>query len=154
MRVAHEPKQRTWSRELYDRAVEFHGHGGPFMAIGLRMGLHALERLDSGGWFGISCRAMLRWGPPDSCVIDGIQSSTGCTAGKRNLAVEECEGIAAEFRSGAKTVLLKLREPVLSTVREALSEDRSIETDGGEVEDLMKWLRDAPAAQLFEVTEK
>jgi len=31
------PKTREWSEALQDKAVEFHGHGGPFMIIGLRM---------------------------------------------------------------------------------------------------------------------
>jgi formylmethanofuran dehydrogenase subunit E len=153
LRVVEEPKQRVWSQELYDRAVEFHGHGGPFMIIGLRMGILALERLDSRGWFDISCRAMLHWRPPDSCIIDGIQSSTGCTTGKHNLVVEEGEDVAAEFRGGEKTVLVKPREPVLSTIRKALSEDHPGEAHGDEAEGLMRWLRDVPVAQLFEVFE-
>jgi len=41
------PKQRTYTKELEERAIEFHGHGGPFMIIGLKMGLHALEALDA-----------------------------------------------------------------------------------------------------------
>jgi len=90
------PKQRDWSDELLERAVEFHGHGGPMMVVGLRMGLAALRRLEAPGWFGLRCVAMLRWGPPDS-VIDGIQVSTGCTMGKRNMEVREREGIAAVF---------------------------------------------------------
>lgn len=31
------PKQRSWSQGLLDRAIEFHGHGGPFMVVGLRI---------------------------------------------------------------------------------------------------------------------
>lgn len=75
------PKQRDYTVELEERAIEFHGHGGPFMIIGLRMGLTALDKLDSRGWLGIRCQAFLRWAPPDSCVIDGVQSSTGCPWG-------------------------------------------------------------------------
>ena len=154
MRVVEEPKQRAWSQELYDRAVEFHGHGGPFMVIGLRMGILALDRLDSKGWFDISCRAMLRWKPPDSCIIDGIQSSTGCTTGKHNLVVDEDEGVAAEFRSGEKTVLVILKDAVLSTIRKAISMDNSGKVHEGEAESFMQYLIDALAAQLFEVIER
>jgi len=31
------PKQRDWHQDLLDKAVEFHGHGGPFMVVGLRI---------------------------------------------------------------------------------------------------------------------
>ena len=39
MKFLEEPKQRVLDEELERRAVEFHGHGGPFMTVGLRMGL-------------------------------------------------------------------------------------------------------------------
>jgi len=145
MNMVSNPKPRAWSQELYERAVEFHGHGGPFMVIGLRMGLYSLERLDAKGWFDMRCRAMVRWRPPDSCVIDGLQVSTGCTTGKHNMEVEEGEGVAAEFRKGEESLVLRLREEVLLRVRETLSEE-----DGGGVEELMRWLKEAPVDQLFE----
>jgi len=37
-------KQKSWSKELLERASEFHGHGGPFMVVGLRMGLEEARR--------------------------------------------------------------------------------------------------------------
>jgi formylmethanofuran dehydrogenase subunit E len=89
--------------------VEFHGHGGPFIVAGLRMGLAALRRLDAKGWFDLRCSVWLRWRPPDSCVIDGIQRSTGCTMGKHNIEVEEGEGIAAEFTKGGENLRITLR---------------------------------------------
>jgi formylmethanofuran dehydrogenase subunit E len=42
-------KTRELSEELVLRAGEFHGHGGPFLVIGLRMGLRALRDLDASG---------------------------------------------------------------------------------------------------------
>ena len=139
------PKQRDYTRELEERATEFHGHGGPFMIIGLRMGLAALDFLDSEGWFRIRCRAHLRWAPPDSCTIDGIQSSTGCTMGKHNIDVEETEGISAEFLAGEKRVRITLRRDTLSFVRDSF--------DAGDeaVEYCMAWLREAAVEELFHV---
>ena len=74
-------KQKSWSEELLERAAEFHGHGGPFMVVDLMIGLEALRRLGASGWFDIRCHVELNWRPPDSCVINGIQVSTGCTMG-------------------------------------------------------------------------
>lgn len=86
MRVS-APKQTEWSEELFERAMEPHGHGRAFMVVGLRMGLTALRELEVRGWFEIRCNVELTWRLPDSCVIDGIQSSTGCTMGRRNIEV-------------------------------------------------------------------
>ena len=115
------PKSGVWSRELLDRAVEFHGHGGPLMVVGLRMGLLALSRLNARGWFDLSCRVLLRWRPPDSCVIDGIQTATGCTMGKHNIEVEERDGIAAEFTTDRERLHLRLKPKQLERIRKTLA---------------------------------
>jgi formylmethanofuran dehydrogenase subunit E len=141
------PKRRDWSEEILDRAVEFHGHGGPFMVVGIRMGLLALERLDAHGWFDLRCVVRLRWAPPDSCVIDGIQSSSGCTMGKHNIEVEERDGIAAAFSKGEERLEVHLRPEVLDRVR------RVTESGGeDEVRSLISWLTEAKDADIFEVT--
>ena len=70
------PKMREWSETLQDKAVKFHGHDGPFMIIGLRMGLVALRQLNAHGWFDLQYRVRLRWRPPDVCILDGIQVSS------------------------------------------------------------------------------
>jgi formylmethanofuran dehydrogenase subunit E len=142
------PKDRMWSEDLYKRAVEFHGHGGPFMVIGLMMGLTALDMLDAKGWFGIRCRAMLCWRPPDSCVLDGIQISTGCTTGKHNLEVVELDGVAAEFKAGEKTLLIKVRDQVLVKIGHELEEEDHEEGP----EELIDWLKEMPREALFEIS--
>ncbi|MCR4404172.1 MAG: formylmethanofuran dehydrogenase subunit E family protein [Candidatus Acetothermia bacterium] len=71
--------------ELVERGAEFHGHLGPFLVCGLRMGLLALRELGSSGHSDL--RATVETGtiPPLSCLIDGIQVATGCTLGKGNI---------------------------------------------------------------------
>ena len=121
MMRARAPKQKSWSEELLERASEFHGHGGPFMVVGLRMGLEALRRLGASGWFDVRCRVELNWRPPDSCVIDGIQVSTGCTMGKHNIEVSDAEGVAAEFYKSDDRLRLVLRNEVLDRMRMTLA---------------------------------
>ncbi len=149
MRMVSTPKERAWSDELYKRAEEFHGHGGPFMVIGLRMGQTALDVLDARGWFGIRCRAKLRWRPPDSCVLDGIQMSTGCTTGKHNLDIVERDGVAAEFTTKDKTVLITVKKRVLETIREELVEEEHDDDHGEEPEELIDHLKTMPSDELF-----
>ena len=144
MNFVEEPKRRVLDGELERRAVEFHGHGGPFMTVGLRMGLYALGHLDCWGWFDVSCRVALRWMPPDSCVIDGIQSSTGCTMGKRNLEVVDGGGVSATFTSKGGSVTLTLREEVLKKIKSGLGDEEA-------ARELMGWLGGAAALELFEV---
>jgi formylmethanofuran dehydrogenase subunit E len=141
------PKQRSWSQGLLDRSIEFHGHGGPFMVVGLRMGMTALEMLDARGWFDLRCLARLRWEPPDSCVVDGIQISSGCTMGKHNIEVEERDGVAAEFAKGERRLEMRLRAEVLESIRGVLA--LNSEED---VESLMSELMEAPRGELFQIS--
>lgn len=123
MNFVEEPKPRTLTNELEQRAIEFHGHDGPFMTIGLRMGLAALNMLDCKGWFGLHCEVRLNWAPPDSCVIDGIQSSTGCTMGKKNINVIEQPGVEAVFTSKNKRLRIKLKQDVIDEIKGNMTEE-------------------------------
>ncbi len=70
------------------RAALFHGHLGPWLVFGARIGVDALARLDTPGQWKIE---VVCWMPqsrqrtPFSCLLDGLQASTGATMGKRNL---------------------------------------------------------------------
>lgn len=116
------------------------------MVVGLRMGLLALKRLDANGWFDLRCRVGLRWNPPDSCVIDGIQSSSGCTMGKKNLEIEEDDGISAEFTKCHKHITISLRKEVLNNIKFILSEKNE-----ERVKKLMKELESANDYEIFNI---
>ncbi|MBD3172117.1 formylmethanofuran dehydrogenase [Candidatus Bathyarchaeota archaeon] len=144
MNFVETPKQRNYTRELEETAIQFHGHGGPFLVIGLKMGLHALKTLDAKGWFNLTCTVYLNWAPPDSCVIDGIQSSTGCTMGKHNITVEDGKDITAEFTARNKSVKIKLRDDILAEIRATLDSKEKYNS-------LMESLVDADPMELFQV---
>jgi len=135
-------KTRELSEELMLRAGEFHGHGGPFLVIGLRMGLRALRDLDASGWLDLRCRARLRLSPPDSCVLDGIQVATGCTMGKMNLEASEGEGVSVEFTGERGTETIELRRDVAGEIRRCLGE-------AGEADRLVRRLIEAREEYLF-----
>ncbi len=71
--------------EIVERAVLLHGHVGPFLVVGIRMGLLALELLEHPGYFGLSAESEAGSTPPVSCLNDGVQIGSGCTTGKGNL---------------------------------------------------------------------
>ena len=66
---------------------EFHGHLGPFVVIGYKMGEIANQKLGKNSF---TKKAIVLTGikPPVSCIIDGIQISSGCTLGKGNIKVK------------------------------------------------------------------
>jgi formylmethanofuran dehydrogenase subunit E len=70
--------------EIPQGVWDFHGHICPFMPIGYRMGQVAMRELGVShigdhGAFGLSEMGV---GHPQTCMIDGFMSVTGCTYGK------------------------------------------------------------------------
>jgi formylmethanofuran dehydrogenase subunit E len=70
--------------EIPEWAWKFHGHVCPFMPIGYRMGILAMkelgmDRVRDHGAFAFSEMGV---GHPQTCMIDGTMSATGCTYGK------------------------------------------------------------------------
>jgi formylmethanofuran dehydrogenase subunit E len=74
------------SLENLDVARSFHGHLGPNLVIGIKMGNHAIAALKPESCFHLRAEVHCPARPPVSCVIDGIQISTGCTMGKASIS--------------------------------------------------------------------
>jgi len=73
--------------ELLEYAREFHGHTCPYLALGIRASLIAMEelgvgRLDNSGSVDESILAIVE---VNSCFTDGVQVATGCTLGNNSL---------------------------------------------------------------------
>jgi len=66
---------------------EFHGHRCPFITAGYRMGQIALRELGVEREKNSELQALSEMGTGhhNTCMEDGIQVSTGCTYGKRNM---------------------------------------------------------------------
>lgn len=94
---------------LVARAVEFHGHRGPYLVCGLRMGLLALRLLGSRGYMGLTVTAETGVTPPVSCLADGLQIATGCTLGKGNIALLGGGRPRALFCQEQQSVEIELR---------------------------------------------
>ena len=80
-------------------AFEFHGHRCPFMPIGYRMGKLAMleigvEREKDHGFYVFP---ELGEGHPQTCMMDGLQISTGATYGKVLMAKTSWGKLAATF---------------------------------------------------------
>jgi formylmethanofuran dehydrogenase subunit E len=108
---------RNHAVPVRDLLRTFHGHLGPYVVIGYRMGKLALKELNSDGHFGLSVEVHSILKPPFSCLIDGIQLGSGCTLGKRNIQILSHEGSGwAIFKSHdglQKTIYVKSEIPKL-----------------------------------------
>lgn len=91
---------------------DFHGHVGPYVIAGVRMGLLARRLLGCEPHFALEVEVRCPDAPPPSCALDGIQFASGCTLGKRNIRHTVAEGVSATFRerAGGAEVTVTLRE--------------------------------------------
>jgi len=86
-------------RALLRAATDLHGHFGPFLALGVRMGLFGLRELSvQQGHTRLTATVMLEYVVPFSCILDGIQISTRCTVGNARLVWKESKEIGAIFQ--------------------------------------------------------
>lgn len=94
-------------RDTVKRAVEIHGHLGPFLVFGLRMGLMAEKLL---GEKVQSCEFKAINKIPYLCTVDGIRAIVGENA----VTIKEGKGITATFRgANGKRATIKVREDVM-----------------------------------------
>ncbi len=106
----------------WEEARRFHGHLGPWLALGMKIGQEAMRLLNARPHFGVTVRAGCPLAPPASCLLDGLQWMTGATYGKRNLVAEASETVwveVANTRTG-ESVRFVLREGVPSHLAQQL----------------------------------
>lgn len=101
-------------------AVKFHGHLGPYLVLGVLMGKYALKNLKAKKYFGLEVKVKGAHKKPKSCLIDGLQLSTGATFGKGNIKKLNGSGIKIEFhnRLNHKKITLRFKERLIQKLRE------------------------------------
>jgi len=125
---------------LIDRGTRLHGHLGPFPVAGIRMGLLALDLLGSPGYFGLHAESETGSITPLSCLSDGIQIGSGCTAGKGNLTITEARRPRARFTvEGGAGVEITLRPEIVRGFHSAESRTESERTKTRPLEELFTW---------------
>jgi formylmethanofuran dehydrogenase subunit E len=99
------------SQQLLDEAVRAHGHLGPFLVIGLRMGLLG-KKLCNG--VTRECKVEVIDRKPPLCAVDGLKVALG---GAR-LQVKSGSSVSAVFKvQSGKSVIVKVRPKVLERYR-------------------------------------
>lgn len=93
-------------------AEKLHGHLGPFLVIGVRIGSLAKRILNTSTKESNELRvtAKLPFLTPFSCILDGIQATTQCTVGNQKLKVENMQAqIIMHFEQQDSDKALKIR---------------------------------------------
>lgn len=119
-------------QQLWEKAVGFHGHACPGLAIGVRASGLVLD------WLG-TARAqdeeLVCVTENDACGVDGIQAILGCTLGKGNLLYRPTGKQVYTFfaRASGRGLRLALRPLPQDLDRQAR----------------MHWILEAPAEEIF-----
>ncbi|WP_418792148.1 FmdE family protein [Phosphitispora sp. TUW77] len=125
----------------WEKAVEFHGHSCPGLAIGFKAVEAVIREL---GYARDIDEEMVAIVENDSCSIDAIQSELGCTAGKGNLI----------FRNNGKQVFTVGRRNDGKAVRIALKYDTRLGSGNDESrEDRIKRILESDPGDLFDIKE-
>lgn len=107
-------------RPLKPEEIErFHGHLGPFVLLGVRMGEHSCGELKMPRYFDLTVVAECPDGPPHTCLIDGLQLSTGATMGKETISHKHAEQIRVTMKevSTGRTVDYRLKNATQELLR-------------------------------------
>jgi formylmethanofuran dehydrogenase subunit E len=91
-----QPSDPAWLATV----VQLHGHLGPSVVAGARMGMIGLRAVEAKGYFDVEviCEGPLAK-PPQSCFLDGVQVATGATLGKRNLQWTQADRLTMRIKN-------------------------------------------------------
>jgi formylmethanofuran dehydrogenase subunit E len=139
-------------RTLIEKAAEFHGHLGPFLVIGVRMGKTVKGALNpsTGHKSELEATAKIPLLTPISCIIDGIQATTCCTVGNQKLKIENSQKeIVVDFK--LQNSNRKLKVLVNPKIVEKLMNRFS---EGASNEELAWEIAHMPENQLFTIEKR
>jgi len=128
-----------------EEASKFHGHLGPFLLLGFEAGSLGKELVNAVNDKELEALVMVPLKTPFSCIIDGIQCSTGCTLGKLNIKIVDSskfEIIVRNKRNG-KIVTIKIKRFIIDKLRNL-----------GDMRKAIRLLRRLRLEEIFEIYTK
>jgi formylmethanofuran dehydrogenase subunit E len=133
--------------EKIEYARKLHGHVGPYLVIGLKMGAAAKAALNVPDIEQMHLKAEVNvpLQPPTSCLLDGIQVSTTCTVGNQRLQFKNAKTIQANFKAGGAKI-------VKITLKKQFSEELEQKKTQNLLEEPFAWeLSERSEDQLFDI---
>jgi formylmethanofuran dehydrogenase subunit E len=128
------------STHLLQHAADFHGHLGPYLVLGLRMGLLAKTILE-GDPFTMRAEIHTLKRPPYSCIVDGVQLTSGCTLGKGNICIREDQKLCGIFVKDSRKIEIRVTPEIVEILTNL----------SGDIEDCARTLFAKEDDELFEV---
>ena len=141
-------------KTLVERARDIHGHLGPFLVLGVKMGVAGMKRLGiKENMLQLHIEAEMPRQIPYTCTLDGIQATTQCTFGNQRLVFKEANLpiISAKFglKNQNKQVIISLRDEILQTLMKKLKEAKK---DATAVQEKLAWMiASMPEDKLFSI---
>ena len=133
--------------KIVNKATDLHGHLGPFLVIGVRIGLIGIRELGLEKNEKLHVTVMLKNSVPFSCVIDGIQVTTKCTIGNKKIRLKRASGIAAKFEiPEGRQVTVEVSPTTFERLKNELLRE-SVSSD--EVKRLAQTVASLPEEELF-----
>jgi formylmethanofuran dehydrogenase subunit E len=160
-RYEHKESDPAW----LEAVVRFHGHLGPSIVAGARLGMAGLRAVGAKGYFDVevTCEGPFAK-PSQSCFLDGLQVGTGATLGKRNLHYIKANEIVIRLKNTSTGVTAEIRPtPKLLELLGFLQTPGTIQTDSQaketahqhddmeRIEALARKIADTPDEELFTV---
>lgn len=115
----------------YRETVRFHGHDGPFLALGYRLGIYLVRELKPKGIMDLKITVKTMVKKPYTCLVDGLQCATFATLGKGNLILKNFPdgSIVIEAQKGRrvkKCVMTDRAREICFAARDLAKSARSI----------------------------
>jgi formylmethanofuran dehydrogenase subunit E len=139
----------TEQQAAIEFARQLHGHVGPYLVIGLKMGAAAKKALNipDTELAHLRVEVAVPLYPPFSCLLDGLQVSTTCTIGNQRLQFKNSKTIQATFvvEETGRIMKITLNKKFRERLEEKKKEDKLSEAYAWE-------LVEVPENQLFKIT--
>lgn len=142
-------KQKQDLATLLEVAADFHGHLGPFLVIGVRIGIIGIRELglQANNNEGLRVTAFLKYSIPISCTLDGIQVTTKCTIGNQKLKLKDSSDIAAKFSlHNGKEITVSVNSAAYGKLKSQLLSEKN---SPKEAEHLAQQIASMPEKDLF-----
>jgi len=98
----------------YKEAIRFHGHDGPFLALGFRIGKEAKRVLKPKGLMDLVAIVEIERRKPFTCIIDGLQCACGTTMGKGNISLRKGKGLVKVMnRKSGKEIRFEIKKEII-----------------------------------------
>jgi formylmethanofuran dehydrogenase subunit E len=106
-----------------ETVARFHGHLGPSVVTGARLGMAGLRAVAAKGYFDVDVTCAGPFArPPESCFLDGVQVATGATSGKQNLHSTNAEQTVLRIRNTrtGKTVEVRPTKKLVELLKKTI----------------------------------